>query len=82
VVARRRHARERNTRALVIYAMVLQRRSVQAWAAGAAASKETKRMLAMAMGRGSHSFPFWLNLSLLCHFPLILSLLCPPYNPN
>jgi hypothetical protein len=35
-------------------------------------------------GRGLHSFPFPLNLSLLCPFPLNLSLLvlCPPYDPN
>ena len=33
-------------------------------------------------GRGSHSFPFPLNLSLLCPFPLNLNLLCPPYSPN
>ena len=33
-------------------------------------------------GRGLHSFPFPLNLSLLCPFPLNLSLICPPYNPN
>jgi hypothetical protein len=32
-------------------------------------------------GRGLHSFPFPLNLSLLRPFPLNLSLLCPPYNP-
>jgi hypothetical protein len=29
-----------------------------------------------------HSFPFPLNLSLLCPFPPNLSLPCPPYNPN
>ena len=33
-------------------------------------------------GRGLHSFPFPLNLSLLSPFPLNLSLLCPPYDPN
>jgi hypothetical protein len=33
-------------------------------------------------GRGLNSFPFPLNLSLLCPFPLNLSLLCPTYNPN
>ena len=33
-------------------------------------------------GRGLHSFPFPLNLSLLCPFPLDLSLICPPYNPT
>jgi len=33
-------------------------------------------------GRGLHSFPFPLNVSLLCPFPLDLSLLCPPHNPN
>jgi hypothetical protein len=33
-------------------------------------------------GRGLHSFPFPLNLSLLCPFPLDLSLLCPPNNPS
>jgi hypothetical protein len=34
------------------------------------------------LGRGLHSFPFPLNLSLLCPIPLLLSSLCPPYNPN
>ena len=34
------------------------------------------------LGRGFHSFPFPLNLSLLCPFPLNLILLCPPYNPT
>jgi hypothetical protein len=34
------------------------------------------------LGRGLHSFPFPLNLSLLCPFPLNLGLLCPPYDPN
>jgi len=33
-------------------------------------------------GRGLHSFPFLLNLNLLCPLPLNLSLLCPPYDPN
>ena len=33
-------------------------------------------------GRGLHSFPFPLNLSLLCPFPLNLSVLCPPHNPT
>jgi hypothetical protein len=34
-------------------------------------------------GRGLHSFPVPLNfLSLLCPFPLNLSLLCPRHNPN
>ena len=33
-------------------------------------------------GRGLHSFPFPLNLSLLCQFPLNLRLPCPPCNPN
>ena len=33
-------------------------------------------------GRGVHSFPFPLNLSLLCPFPLNLSLHCPPHDPN
>jgi len=32
--------------------------------------------------RGLHSFPFTLNLSLLCAFPLNLSLLCPQHNPT
>jgi hypothetical protein len=32
--------------------------------------------------QGLHSFPFPLNLSLLCRFPLNLSSLCPPYDPN
>ena len=32
--------------------------------------------------RGLHSFPFPLNLSLVCPFPLNLSLLCPPHDPN
>jgi hypothetical protein len=41
------------------------------------------RMAVAALrGRGSHSFPFPLNLSLLSPFPLNLSLLCPPYDPN
>jgi hypothetical protein len=31
-------------------------------------------------GRGLHSFPFPLNLSLPGAFPLNLSLLCPPYD--
>ena len=35
-----------------------------------------------AFGRGLHSFPFPLNLSLLCPFPLNLSSHCPPYDPN
>jgi hypothetical protein len=38
--------------------------------------------LTLDSSRGLHSFPFTLNLSLLCPFPLNLSLLCPPYNPN
>jgi len=33
-------------------------------------------------GRGLHSFPFPLNLSLLCPFPLNLSSLYPPCNPT
>ena len=33
-------------------------------------------------GRGLHSFPFPLNLSLLCPCPLNLSLRCPPYIPD
>ena len=33
-------------------------------------------------GRGLHSFPFLLNLSLPCPFPLNLSLLCPLHNSN
>ena len=33
-------------------------------------------------GRGLHSFPFPLNLSVLCPFPLNFSLHCPPYNPT
>jgi hypothetical protein len=33
-------------------------------------------------GRGLHSFPFPLNLSLICRSPLKSSSLCPPYNPN
>ena len=33
-------------------------------------------------GRCLHSFPFPLELSLLCPFPLNLSSLCPPHNPN
>jgi hypothetical protein len=33
-------------------------------------------------GRGLHSFPFPLNLNLLCPFPLNLSLLCPPCKPT
>jgi hypothetical protein len=35
-----------------------------------------------AMGRGIHSSPFPLNLSLPCPFALNLSLLCPPHNPT
>jgi hypothetical protein len=42
-----------------------------------AASAETQ-----GRSRGLHSFPFPLNLSLLCPFRLSLSLLCPPYHPN
>jgi predicted esterase len=38
--------------------------------------------LELVDGRGLHSFPFPLNLSLLCPFPLNLCLLCPPNNPN
>ena len=34
------------------------------------------------MARGLLSFPFPLNLSLLCPFPLNLSSLVPPNNPN
>jgi hypothetical protein len=34
------------------------------------------------MGRGLHSFPFPLNLSLRCPFPLNSGSLCPPYTPN
>jgi hypothetical protein len=34
------------------------------------------------MGKGLHSFPFPLNLSLLHPFPLNLSSLCPPKTPN
>ena len=34
------------------------------------------------VGRGLHSFPFPLNLSLLCPFSLNVSLLSPPYDPN
>jgi len=30
------------------------------------------------LGRGLHSFPFPLNLSLPCPFPLNVSSLCPP----
>jgi hypothetical protein len=36
----------------------------------------------VALGRGLHSFPFPLNLSLLCPFPLNLSLICPSHNSN
>jgi hypothetical protein len=36
---------------------------------------------AVPQGKGLHSFPFPLNLSLLCPFPLKLSLLCPPRSP-
>ena len=32
--------------------------------------------------RGLHSFPFPLNLSLLCPSPLNLSLICPQYDPD
>ena len=34
------------------------------------------------VGRGLHSFPFPLNLTLLCPCPLNLSSLRPPYKPN
>ena len=34
------------------------------------------------MPQGLHSFPFPLNLSLVCFFPLNCSLLCPPYGRN
>ena len=33
-------------------------------------------------GRGFHSFPFPLNLSLLCPYALNLSSLHPPENPD
>jgi hypothetical protein len=33
-------------------------------------------------GRGLHTFPFPLNLSLPCPFQLNVSSLCPPYDPN
>jgi hypothetical protein len=46
---------------------------------GGGAASELKRW---AVGRGLHSVPFPLNLSLLCPSPPNLSLLCPPYNPN
>jgi len=36
----------------------------------------------LALGRGLHSFPFLLKLSLLCRFPLNLSSLCPACIPN
>ena len=36
----------------------------------------------LVLGRGLHSFPFPPNFSLLCPFPLNLSLLRPPYDPN
>jgi len=36
----------------------------------------------LGTGRGLHSFPFPLNLSLLRPFPLNFSSLCPPHNPN
>jgi hypothetical protein len=44
---------------------------------GAEPRRKTK-----VLGRGLHSFPFPLNLSLPCPFPLNLSLICPPYNQN
>jgi hypothetical protein len=47
-------------------------------APGAAAAVRGQRRV----GRGLHSFPFPLNLSLLCPVPLNLSLHCPPYNPT
>jgi hypothetical protein len=37
---------------------------------------------APAVGRGLHSFPIPLNLSLPCPFPLKLSVLCPPRTPT
>jgi hypothetical protein len=40
------------------------------------------RMMSVSIwGRGLHSFPFPLKLSLLFPFPLNSSLLCPPYDP-
>jgi len=38
--------------------------------------------LRVTSGRSLHSFPFPLNLSLLCPFPLNLSSLCPPCVPK
>ena len=35
-------------------------------------------VIAVLLGMGLHSFPFQLNLSLLCSVPLKFSLLCPP----
>ena len=37
--------------------------------------------LQLADGRSLHSFPFPLNLRVLCPFPLNLSSLRPPYDP-
>ena len=58
-------------------------------AAVAAATEAMERVTGRAhgsgrggAGRGLHSSPFPLNLSLPCPFPLKLSLPCPPYNPN
>jgi hypothetical protein len=39
-------------------------------------------LASVVSGRGLHSFPFLLNLRLLCPFPLNSSLPCPPYIPN
>jgi hypothetical protein len=36
----------------------------------------------LPISRGLHSFPFPLNLSLLCPVPLNSSSHCPPYNPT
>jgi len=35
-----------------------------------------------AKARGLYSFPFLINLSLLCPIPLNFSLLCTPCNPK
>ena len=50
-------------------ARALPRRACRAWGR----SEE-------AHGKGLHSFPFPLNLSLRCPYPLTLSLPCPPCN--
>ena len=49
---------------------------------GAEASRLVRVADSLMAGRGLHSFPFPLNLSLLCPCPLNLSLLRPQHNPT